>query len=68
MPKTISQISTQETADEARKWQADEVADFLARAPEAREQFYTAGDVPVERTYTAADIADTPAQDIGLPG
>ncbi len=67
-PKTISQISTQDTATEAEKWQAGEVAGFLARAPEAREQFYTAGDIPVERTYTAADIADTPAQDIGLPG
>ncbi len=67
-PKTISQISTEETETETAQWQDNEVADFLARAPEAREQFYTAGDLPVERTYTAADIADTPAQDIGLPG
>lgn len=53
---------------ERREWEAGEVAAFLARQPERKERFHTTGDFPVERTYTAADIADTPLADIGLPG
>ena len=68
MSKTISQISTDEIAAETEQWEANEVAAFMARAPERKKQFYTLGDVPVQRTYTASDIAETPAEDIGLPG
>ena len=46
----------------------NEVAEFVRRAPERKEQFFTLGDIPVKRTYTAADIAGTPVEDIGLPG
>ena len=53
---------------ERKAWEAGEVAAFLARQPERKERFHTTGDFPVERTYTAADIADTPLADIGLPG
>ncbi len=51
-----------------RDWEANEVAQFLAKAPERKERFETLGDFPVKRTYTAADIAETPQDDIGLPG
>ncbi len=53
---------------EVRDWESSEVAAFLARQPERREQFFTTGDIPVKRVYTAADLADTPLADIGLPG
>ena len=53
---------------ERKDWEANEVASFLRRQPERKEQFHTIGDIPVQRTYTAADIADTPLEDIGLPG
>lgn len=53
---------------ERKDWEGNEVAAFLKKAPERREQFHTIGDFPVKRTYTAADIADTPIEDIGLPG
>jgi methylmalonyl-CoA mutase N-terminal domain/subunit len=53
---------------EVRDWESREVAAFLARQPERREQFFTSGDIPVKRVYTAADVADTPLEDIGLPG
>ncbi|MCK6430316.1 MAG: methylmalonyl-CoA mutase family protein [Burkholderiaceae bacterium] len=53
---------------EVRDWEAREVAAFLARQPERREQFFTTGDIAVKRVYTAADLADTPLEDIGLPG
>ena len=49
-------------------WEKDEVAAFLKKQPEREEQFQTLGGFPVKRTYTALDIADTPLEDIGLPG
>ncbi len=68
MSKTISHMSPEEIAASVSAWEKTEVAAFLARTPERKEQFFTLGDFPVKRTYTAADIADTPAEDIGLPG
>jgi methylmalonyl-CoA mutase N-terminal domain/subunit len=53
---------------ERSDWEAREVAAFLSRQPERREQFFTIGDFPLKRVYTAADIAATPVEDIGLPG
>lgn len=58
----------EELKDEVRDWEAREVRAFLARQPERRDRFFTIGDFPVKRVYTAADIADTPSADIGLPG
>jgi len=49
-------------------WEANEVAAFLNKHAERREQFFTIGDFPVKRVYTAADVAGTPVEDIGLPG
>ena len=53
---------------ERAEWEGNEVAAFLKKQPERKPQFFTTGDLPVARTYTAADIADTPLEDIGLPG
>src|SRR6478672_9343928 len=49
-------------------WEQSEVASFVRRAPERASEFATIGGFPVKRTYTALDIADTPLDDIGLPG
>src|SRR6478672_9293996 len=49
-------------------WEQTEVASFVSRAPERAAEFATIGGFPVKRTYTALDIADTPLDDIGLPG
>ena len=65
-------VLPQETIDtlraEERDWEQNEVAKFLAKQPERKDQFFTLGDFPVKRTYTAADLAETPVEDIGLPG
>ena len=55
-------------AAETAAWEADEVARFLARQPERKPVFHTIGGFPVKRTYTAADVAHIPLEDIGLPG
>lgn len=53
---------------ERRDWEANEVAAFLRRMPERREAFRTGAGLPVDRTYTPADVAETRFEDIGLPG
>jgi len=55
-------------ARKVEKWEQSEVAAFVRRAPERASGFATIGGFPVKRTYTALDIADTPLDDIGLPG
>ncbi len=62
-PKTQRELAAQVAA-----WEQDEVAKFVARAPERQAEFTTLGGFPVKRTYTALDLADTPIEDIGLPG
>lgn len=49
-------------------WEKNEVATFLAKQAERKPQFFTLGDIPVKRTYTAADLENIPIEDIGLPG
>ncbi|ADH90058.1 methylmalonyl-CoA mutase, large subunit [Ancylobacter novellus DSM 506] len=66
--RPISQKTIGELRAEERDWEANEVAQFLRKQAERRSDFFTLGDVPVKRTYTAADLADTPVEDIGLPG
>jgi 2-hydroxyisobutanoyl-CoA mutase large subunit len=68
MADTIDRVTPEELDRQVREWETGEVAEFLKRAPERREEFFTLGDIPVKRTYTAADIAGTPVEDIGLPG
>jgi methylmalonyl-CoA mutase cobalamin-binding domain/chain len=53
---------------EIADWEATEVAAFLQKQPERRPVFFTTGDFPVQRVYTAADSAEIPLDDIGLPG
>ena len=50
------------------EWEDGEVASFLERQPEAKPDYRTGSGWPVQRTYTALDVADTPLEDIGLPG
>jgi len=61
--KTISAICA-----EQQDWERNEVARFLAKQAEQKSAFFTLGDIPVKRTYTAADLNATPLLDIGLPG
>jgi 2-hydroxyisobutanoyl-CoA mutase large subunit len=62
-PKSLRSLE-HEVAD----WEASEVAAFLRKQIERRPQFFSGSDIPLKRVYTAADIADSPLEDIGLPG
>lgn len=50
------------------EWEQGEVARFLDRQPEAKDDYNTHSGRPLKRVYTALDVADTPLEDIGLPG
>jgi methylmalonyl-CoA mutase cobalamin-binding domain/chain len=65
---TLSQKTVDELRSEEKNWEATEVAQFLGKQAERKDEFFTLGDIPVKRTYTAADLAETPIEDIGLPG
>ena len=49
-------------------WEQLELAGFLRKSPERQAQFNTLTGFPVKRVYTPLDLAQTPAEDIGLPG
>ena len=49
-------------------WEQLELAGFLKKAPERQAEFRTNTGFPVKRVYTALDVAQTPPEDIGLPG
>ena len=51
-----------------RTWEGGELAAFLARRPESKPEYRTGAGLPVERVYTALDVAELPLEEIGLPG
>ena len=68
MNETFTQNPLEKLLGEIEDWESKEVAAFLNKQAERKEQFFTTGDFPVQRVYTAADVAETPLEDIGLPG
>ncbi|MBU0514670.1 MAG: methylmalonyl-CoA mutase family protein [Proteobacteria bacterium] len=58
----------EEIAAAVETWN-DKLAEKLAKRPERRDNFQTLSELPVERLYTPADVADLDfARDLGLPG
>lgn len=49
-------------------WEERELREFLTKQPETRADCRTASGIPTRRVYTPLDIADTPFEEIGLPG
>lgn len=64
----LSQKALDHLRAEEKSWEENEVATFLGKQKERKNEFFTLGDFPVKRTYTAADLERTPIEDIGLPG
>ena len=58
----------QRLEEEIRDWEANEVADFLNRAPERKEHFETFSGTPLKRVYTSLDRESAGIEDEGLPG
>jgi methylmalonyl-CoA mutase N-terminal domain/subunit len=58
----------QDLRRQLESWEQNELTAFLKKAPERRPEFRTNTGFPVQRVYTALDLAETPREDIGLPG
>lgn len=68
MNKMLDPHSLEALRRQVEAWEANEVASFLKKQAERKPEFTTGGGLPVKRVYTATDLADTPIEDIGLPG
>ncbi|CAN5170576.1 methylmalonyl-CoA mutase family protein [soil metagenome] len=55
-------------AEDVAEWEAHEVASFVGRQPERRDEYRTESGLPLQRVYTPADVAGTAWEDLGLPG
>ena len=64
----MSSRELEEFRRQFENWEQNELAAFLGKAPERRAEFRTNTGFPVKRVYTALDLAETPPEDIGLPG
>lgn len=67
-PSAIAPEAARSVEKSVSDWEGNELAAFLQRQPERKEDFRTFGGFPLKRVYTVLDIADTPVDDIGLPG
>ncbi len=66
--QALDNMAREQLEQKLEKWEQDELAKFLKRQPERKDEFATFGNIPVKRVYTALDVAETPLEDIGLPG
>ena len=57
-----------EFASQLQAWETGELAAFLKKAPERQKEFRTLTGFPLKGVYTPLDVAETPLEDIGLPG
>ncbi|MDX3973921.1 methylmalonyl-CoA mutase family protein [Shinella sp.] len=50
------------------EWEEGALAAFLKTRPEEKAVYETESGIPLKRIYTAADVADIPAEELGFPG
>jgi methylmalonyl-CoA mutase N-terminal domain/subunit len=66
--KLFSQAALDDIASHQKTWEETELAAALEKKPEEKEVYETESGIPLKRVYTAADIADIPASELGFPG
>jgi len=68
MAGPMAGMAREQIEQNLKAWQEGDLAAFMARQPEARDDYKTASGLKLKRVYTQLDAADTPAEDLGLPG
>lgn len=68
LTRLLEESAVGHVEDDVADWENNELADFLKRRPEQKSEYRSGSGLPVQRVYTPVDIADTPWEDIGLPG
>ncbi|RUU57116.1 methylmalonyl-CoA mutase family protein [Mesorhizobium sp. M2C.T.Ca.TU.002.02.1.1] len=64
----FSETAIEDIREKQAAWEEKELAAALAGRPEEKPAYETECGIPLKRVYTAADIADIPADELGFPG
>lgn len=68
MTSLFSQDAIDKIAADQAAWQDRELATALAARQEEKPDYETESGIPLKRIYTAADVSDIPAEELGFPG
>lgn len=66
--KLLSDAAAADLREKKVRWESETLAAALAARPEDKARYSTECGIPIERIYTAADVADLTADDLGFPG
>ena len=64
----FSETAIEDIREKQAAWEEKELAAALGSRPEEKPAYETECGIPLKRVYTAADIADIPADELGFPG
>ncbi|WP_181180061.1 methylmalonyl-CoA mutase family protein [Mesorhizobium sp. B2-1-3A] len=64
----FSKQAIEDIREKQTEWEDNELAAALKSRPEEKPAYETESGIPLKRIYTAADVADIPAADLGFPG
>ena len=64
----FSKTAIEDIREKQAAWEEKELAEALSRRQEEKPAYETESGIPLKRIYTAADVADIPASDLGFPG
>ncbi|TPI48032.1 methylmalonyl-CoA mutase [Mesorhizobium sp. B2-9-1] len=64
----FSETAIEDIREKQAAWEEKELAAALSSRPEEKPAYKTECGIPLKRVYTAADIADIPADELGFPG
>lgn len=66
--KLFSQQAIDDIRAKEAEWEKNELAAALRSRAEEKPRYETECGIPLKRVYTAADVADIPAEELGFPG
>ena len=61
-------MTREQLEQKLKGWEDGELADFIARQPESRDEYSTASGLDLKRVYTSLDVNAASEAGIGLPG
>ena len=66
--KLFCEQAIEDIRQKQAEWEENELAATLRSRPEEKPVYETECGIPLKRVYTAADVADIPADELGFPG
>lgn len=66
--KLYAEAALDDLQSRQTEWEKAELAAAIGSRPEEKPVYETESGIPLKRLYTAADVADIPADELGFPG